>query len=47
MHGAYEWYPRCLQAVNTVLGRHLHRDWRTGAALHPVLPMNKAIKRKR
>jgi hypothetical protein len=29
-----------------VLGRHLHRDRKAATALHPVLPMNKAVKQK-
>ena len=44
---AHRPYARCLHPVCTVLGRHLHRGRKAATGLHPVSPMNKAVKQKR
>ena len=46
MLGAQHPYAYCLRTVCPVLKRHLYEDGRTGAGLHPLFPMNKAIKQK-
>ena len=46
MPGTHHPYARCSSPVYPILGRHLHRDRKTTTALHPVLPMNKAVKQK-
>ena len=43
---AHRPYARCLHPVCTVLGKHLHRDRKAATALHPVSPVNKALKQK-
>lgn len=47
MLGAQHPYAYCLRTVCPVLKRHLYEDGRTGAGLHPLFPMNKAIKQER
>ena len=47
MPGTHHPYARYSSPVYPILGRHLHRDRKTTTALHPVLPMNKAVKQKR
>jgi len=46
MPGTHHPYARCSSPAYPILGRHLHRDRKTTTALHPVLPMNKAVKQK-
>ena len=46
MLGVHDPYARCSPHVCPVLGRHLHRDRKSTTALHPVSPVNKAVKQK-
>ena len=46
MPGNHHPYARCLRPVCPILGGDLYRDWKAAGPLHPVSPMNKAVKQK-